>query len=72
MINEVLDFSKIEAGQLELEAVEFDLRVMIEEIVERFSRQAAAKGLNLACFLDPRTTQRWSAIRYVCSRFWPT
>ena len=31
VINDILDFSKIEAGKLELEAIEFDLRGLVED-----------------------------------------
>ena len=54
LINEVLDFSKIEARQLELESRDFDLGTLVEQVVERFAAQAAAKGINLAGFVDPR------------------
>ncbi len=32
LINDILDFSKIEAGKLDMEAVPFDLRVLMEEV----------------------------------------
>jgi two-component system, sensor histidine kinase and response regulator len=53
LINAVLDFSKIEAGKLELVAVEFDLAVAVEEVVEMFGQRAEKKGLLLACHVDP-------------------
>jgi signal transduction histidine kinase/DNA-binding response OmpR family regulator len=53
LINAILDFSKIEAGKLELVAVEFDLAVAIEEVVEIFAQRADKKGLVLACHVDP-------------------
>jgi len=34
LINDILDFSKIEAGKLELEALDFDIRAMIEEFLD--------------------------------------
>ncbi|HXE51567.1 MAG TPA: ATP-binding protein, partial [Tepidisphaeraceae bacterium] len=57
IINAVLDFSKIEAGKLELVEVEFDLAVVVEEVVEMLAQRAEGKGLVLACQVDP-------AIRY--------
>ncbi|HMV52500.1 MAG TPA: ATP-binding protein [Rhodocyclaceae bacterium] len=47
ILNDILDFSKIEAGRLELEAVEFDLRLLLEDTLAVFSRQATEKGIAL-------------------------
>ena len=48
VINDILDFSKIEAGKLELEIIDFDLRVTLEEIGELMSLKAYEKGLEFA------------------------
>ncbi|MFC2165303.1 response regulator [Acidobacteriota bacterium] len=48
LINDILDFSKIEAGKLDLEIIDFDLRISLEEIAEIFSYMATEKGLDLA------------------------
>jgi PAS domain S-box-containing protein len=48
VINDILDFSKIEAGKLELEIIEFDLRVTLEEVAELMSLKAYEKGLEFA------------------------
>ncbi|MDX1947561.1 MAG: ammonium transporter [Pirellulaceae bacterium] len=53
LINDVLDFSKIEAGKLELEAFEFDLHDLLEEVTEQFSHRAGGKGIELSCRIDP-------------------
>ncbi|GLH73343.1 hypothetical protein GETHLI_18450 [Geothrix limicola] len=53
IINDILDFSKIEAGKLDLEILDFDLRDCVDEVLAMFADQAEAKGLDLACFLDP-------------------
>ena len=39
IVNDILDFSKMEAGKLELEDIEFDLRVAIEGSIDIFSCQ---------------------------------
>ncbi len=49
IINDILDFSKIEAGKLNLEMIEFDLRLAIEESLDLVAERASSKGLNLAC-----------------------
>lgn len=54
IINDILDFSKIEAGRLELEAIEFDLRESMEDVVELLADKAQEKGLDLFAQIDPR------------------
>lgn len=53
LINDILDLSKIEAGKLELEMIEFDLRVMVEETVATFLLRAAARGIELTLSVAP-------------------
>ncbi len=55
LIKDVLDFSKIEAGRLELEALDFDLRYVIENVVNMVASQAAGKSLKLSCSIHPGT-----------------
>ena len=49
VINEILDYSKIEADKLELEVIDFDLRLTIEDMIDVLSITASQKGLELAC-----------------------
>ena len=51
LINDVLDFSKIEAGKIELDPVEFNLRVLLEDVAEIMSPRAQQKGLEICCDL---------------------
>ena len=51
VINDILDFSKIEAGKLEIEAIEFNLRRTIEEVLDLVTPIAESKSLSLAYFM---------------------
>lgn len=51
IINDILDFSKIEAGKLELETIDFDLRMLIEDVAQLLATRAHAKGLELAILI---------------------
>ncbi len=51
LINNVLDYSKIEAGMLELEAVSFDLEVVLRETMSLFRERATEKRLELSCIV---------------------
>lgn len=53
IINDVLDFSKIEAGKLDLEKIEFNMRVMLEEVNDLLSVRARQKGLEYVYMIDP-------------------
>ena len=52
IINGILDLSKIEAGRLTLESMEFDLRLVFEEVVELLAQRATDKGLELTAVVD--------------------
>lgn len=47
LINEVLDRAKIEAGKLELEAVPFNLRSILDDVLSLFSEKSRHKGLEV-------------------------
>ncbi len=51
IINDILDFSKIEAGKMDLEILDFDIRIMVEEVSELLSTKAFEKGLEFACLV---------------------
>jgi signal transduction histidine kinase/DNA-binding NarL/FixJ family response regulator len=53
LLNDILDFSKIEAGKLAIEAAPFALRPCVEEAVDLLAAQAARKGLEIGCLIDP-------------------
>ena len=53
LINDILDFSKIEAGKMALEAIDFNLRVTLENAADTLALKAQEKGLELACHIRP-------------------
>lgn len=58
LINDILDFSKIEAGRLELEIVAFDLRDVIDDVLDLTAEKAYKKGLELGCLFE-RNLRPW-------------
>ena len=53
LINDILDFSKIEAGKMALEAIDFNLRVTLENAIDILALKAQEKGLELVCHIRP-------------------
>ncbi len=51
VINDILDFSKIESGKLELQEEQFDLRMLLEEVLDLVAEGAHGKGLDLVARL---------------------
>ena len=58
IINDILDFSKIEAGKMGFESVDFDLREMVQSLVELLDLRAQEEGLSLLSDIDPNVP-RW-------------
>ncbi|CAN4123369.1 unnamed protein product [Withania somnifera] len=54
LINEVLDHAKIESGKLELEAVCFDVRATLDEVLSLFSGKSQEKGVELAVYISDK------------------
>jgi CheY-like chemotaxis protein len=52
IINDILDVSKLEAGKVDLEAIDFDLTSLVEDVAELLAPRAAEKALEIACYLD--------------------
>ncbi|AFH65520.2 histidine kinase [Paenibacillus mucilaginosus K02] len=53
LLNDVLDFSKIEAGKMPLDPGPFDLRSLLDGVLELFRPRSAEKGIELSCRLAP-------------------
>ena len=52
-INDILDFSKIEAGRLELEQLDFDVRLLLEQASAMLTEPAREKQLDLVVSCHP-------------------
>jgi signal transduction histidine kinase len=72
LINDILDFSKIEAGKLELEAIDFDLRQIVEDVHELFAERAQTKGLELLCHIQDDVPMALQGAPVACARSSPT
>ncbi|XP_078435202.1 histidine kinase 3 [Wolffia australiana] len=57
LINEVLDQAKIESGKLELEAVRFDLRAVLDDVLSLFSGKSQEKGIELAVYVTDKVPE---------------
>ncbi|WP_395690633.1 response regulator [Nocardioides sp.] len=66
IINDILDLSKIESGKLELEAADFDVRQVFDQVASVLSGPAHHKDLELvvACAPDVPLQVRGDAIRF--------
>ncbi len=53
LIADILDYSKIEAGVLEVENIDFDVDVLIRDVLALTVPAARVKGLTLAADLEP-------------------
>jgi PAS domain S-box-containing protein len=53
IINDILDFSKIEAGKLEMDLLDFDLRITLDDMNDLLAMRAYEKGLEFTCLVDP-------------------
>ncbi|MEM8806570.1 MAG: response regulator [Cyanobacteria bacterium P01_G01_bin.38] len=59
IIDDILDLSKLEARELSLTATEFDLRQVIQELIQLFQPQATAKGLSIVSEIAPELSGRF-------------
>ncbi|MGA8180220.1 MAG: response regulator [Desulfobacterales bacterium] len=53
IINDILDYSKIESGKLDLENIDFDLRVSLEEVTDLLALKAHEKRLEYVAVIQP-------------------
>jgi signal transduction histidine kinase/CheY-like chemotaxis protein len=53
LLNDVLDFSKIEAGKCQLEEIEFDVRAVLDGVLDTIAVEADRRQLELVGTVDP-------------------
>lgn len=53
LLNNILDFSRTEVDQLELETLDFNLRVTLDGIAKTLAARAHEKGLSCSCRISP-------------------
>jgi CheY-like chemotaxis protein len=53
LIDDLLDLSRIEAGRVDLERTAFDLRAVMDDVVELFAERVCLRGLELVCRVSP-------------------
>jgi len=53
VINDILDYSKIEAGKVDLENIDFDLRVAMDEVTDLAAIKVHEKGLEYVAMVHP-------------------
>jgi CheY-like chemotaxis protein len=53
LLNDILDYSKIEAGKLDLDIIDFDLRITLEDISDLMAQKAYQKKLEFNCIVHP-------------------
>nr|WP_295374552.1 ATP-binding protein [Pseudoxanthomonas sp.] len=54
IVDDILDYSKLEANKLELEITAFNLRELLDGVLQLMQRPAENKGLRLGLQLDPQ------------------
>ncbi len=57
VIGDILDFSKIEAKKLDMESIDFDLRVTLEDLTTLLAFRAYEKEIELVTLVDPGVPQ---------------
>ncbi len=65
LLNDVLDYSKIEAGKLAVREAPFNLKVVVNDVVELFQSRAIEKGIKLSVVIgaDVKACYRGDGLR---------
>ncbi|MDY6855389.1 MAG: response regulator [Thermodesulfobacteriota bacterium] len=52
LIKDLLDYSKIESRQIDIDSINFDLRVLVEDVVYNITPIAQKKGIETICIVE--------------------
>ncbi|MCF6227938.1 MAG: hypothetical protein L3J82_04615, partial [Planctomycetes bacterium] len=55
IINGILDLSKLEAGKMQIEHIQFDIRQLVEDLIDMFAVQVKDKPVSLILRFSPGT-----------------
>ena len=55
IIDDILDVSKMEAGKLALERTDFELRSVVDGVVDLLAPRSQSKSIDIAAFIEPGT-----------------
>lgn len=58
LINDILDLSKVEAGELEIENIDFDLRVGLESICDTIGIRVSEKDIEFTCLIEDEVPEK--------------
>jgi signal transduction histidine kinase/CheY-like chemotaxis protein len=58
IVNDVLDFSKVDAGKIDLERIAFDMREVLDGVLDTVAIEASRKPLELIGYVDPGLSPR--------------
>ncbi|EPY03375.1 response regulator [Magnetospirillum fulvum] len=53
VINDILDFSKMEAGKLDFEETAFEIRPLLEGVIDILSPRVRGRDIDLTCLIPP-------------------
>jgi nitrogen-specific signal transduction histidine kinase len=59
LTEDFLDLSRLESGRVQLEALPFDLNVLVEDVIDLVSLQAQVKGLTMVVSVDQKVAPCW-------------
>ena len=57
IVNDILDFSKIEAGKLDIEHIDFNLKDVVNGVIEPLKKQASDRGIKFNVSIDKKVAE---------------
>jgi len=64
LINDILDYSKLEVGKMEFDNIAFNLRDLVESIIDSFAIKAYQKNIELLSHMSPNTIEECTGDPY--------